>query len=75
MSESVACALEHTGGREVEGTVKFIRRIDRFFDSECNKPCQWKKEKKTINFQSPYTSSEDFRVKVCLLFFENDCFA
>lgn len=33
MSESVACALEHTGGKEVEETVKFIRMIDKFFDS------------------------------------------
>ena len=33
MSESVACALEHTGGKEVEETVKFIRMIDKFFDT------------------------------------------
>ena len=30
MSESVACAMEHTGGKEVEETVKFIRMIDNF---------------------------------------------
>ena len=33
MSESVACALEHTGGKEVEETVKFIRMTDIFFDT------------------------------------------
>jgi len=33
MSESLACALEHTGGKEVEETVKFIRMIDKFFDA------------------------------------------
>ena len=33
MSESVACALEHTDGKEVEETVQFIRMINKFFDS------------------------------------------
>ena len=33
MSESVACALEHTVGKEVEETVKFIRMTDIFFDT------------------------------------------
>ena len=29
MSESVGYALEHTGGKEVEETIKFIRMIDK----------------------------------------------
>ena len=32
LSESVANALERTGGNEVSETVKFVRNMDRFFD-------------------------------------------
>ena len=64
MSESVAYALEHSGGKEVEETVKFIRMIDKFFDS-LNVTNLVTGKKKRKSFQSPYISSDDFRVKVC----------
>ena len=63
MSESVACALEHTGGKEVEETVKFIRMIDKFFDT-LNVTNLVNGKKKRKSFKSPYTSSNDFRIKV-----------
>ena len=48
MSESVGYALEHTGGKEVEEIIKFIRMIDKFFDS-----LNTKNGKKRKSFQSP----------------------
>ena len=63
MSESVAYALEHTGGKELEETVKFIRMIDKFFDT-LNVTNLVNGKKKRKSFQSPYTSSNDFRIKV-----------
>ena len=64
MSESVACALEHTGGKEVEETVRFIRMVDKFFDC-LNVTNLVNGKRKRKSFQSPYTSSNDFRIKVC----------
>ena len=64
MSESVACALEHTGGKEVEETVRFIRMVNKFFDC-LNITNLVNGKKKQKSFQSPYTSNNDFQVKVC----------
>ena len=64
MSESVACGLEHTGGKEVKETVRFIRMVDKFFDA-LNVTNLINGKKKRKSFQSPYTSSNDFRIKVC----------
>ena len=65
MSESVACALEHTGGKEVEETFRFIRMIDKFLDT-LNVTNLVTGKMKRKSFQSPYTSGNDFRVKVCM---------
>ena len=51
MSESVGYALEHTGGKEVEEIIKFIRMIDKFFDSL--NVTNTKNGKKRKSFQSP----------------------
>ena len=63
MSESVANALESGGDNRTEETAKFIRMIDKFFDAlnVANLNTGWKERK---DFQSPYTSITDFRLKV-----------
>ena len=63
MSESVSHALEFTGDKDTEETAKFIRMIDKFFDTlnVSNLVCRKHKRK---SFQSPYISSKDFRLKV-----------
>ena len=63
MSESVANALEKTGGKEVEETVKFIRMMDKFFDA-LNVTNLVSGKQKRKSFQSPYVSGDDFRTKV-----------
>ena len=55
MSESVACALEHTGGKEVEETVRFIRMVDKFFDC-LNVTNLVNGKRKRKSFQSPYVT-------------------
>ena len=66
LSESVANALEKTGGKEVEGTGKFIRMMDRFFVT-LNVTNLIAGKHKRKSFQSPYVSGNDFRLKVCLI--------
>jgi len=67
MSESVAHALESGGDKRTEETVKFIRMVDRFFDAlnvaNLNPGRRHRKD-----FQSPYTSITDFRLKVFLMY-------
>lgn len=60
MSESVAKALESTEAKE---TAKFISMIDKFFDA-LNVTNLVSGKLKRKSFQSPYTSSDDFRLKV-----------
>lgn len=66
LSESVANALEITGGKEVEETVKFIRMMDKFFDT-LNVTNLVSGKQKRKPFQSPYVSRNDFRLKVCVV--------
>ena len=51
-------------------TVKFVQMMDRFFDclnvNSFNKGKRRRKE-----FQDPYRSGSDFRLKVCFLFLSN----
>jgi len=69
MSETVANALERTGGDEVAETIRFVRMIDHFFDSMnvTNFSSAIRKKKP---FQQPYRrriggdGTEDFRLKV-----------
>ena len=63
MSKSVSHALEFTGDKDTEETVKFIKMIDKFFDTlnVSNLVCEKQKRK---SFQSPYISNKDFRLKV-----------
>ena len=65
LSESVANALERTGGNEVSETVKFVRNMDRFFDclNVSNFTTGYHKRKV---YQNPYTSKNDFRLKVII---------
>ena len=60
LSESVANALEQTGGEEVSETVKFVRNMDKFFDclNVTNFTNGYHKRKV---FQNP---KNDFRLKV-----------
>ena len=66
MSETVAKALVDSGDKGAEETVKFIRMIDKFFDS-LNVTNLVNGKKKIKAFQSPYTSIKDFRLQVNLL--------
>ena len=62
-SKSVSVAIKTTGGQEAEGTSKFAEMMDKTFDClnvhnythgvHCCK-----------DFQKPYTSSDDTRLKV-----------
>ena len=61
MSESVSKALE--SNEETKETAKFISMIDKFFDALNVTNLVSGKQKKKL-FQSPYTSSDDFRLKV-----------
>ena len=63
LSEQVANALERTDRDEVSETVKFVRYMDKFFDSlnVTNFNAGYHKRK---CFQNPYTSKNDFRLKV-----------
>ena len=70
MSETVANALVDSGNKDAEETGKFIRMIDKFFDSlNVTNLVIGKKKRKA--FQSPYMSSNDFRLKVNLLWLLN----
>ena len=66
MSETVANALVDSGDKGAEETIKFIRMMDKFFDS-LNVTNLVNGKKKIKPFQSPYTSSNDFRLQVSLL--------
>ena len=66
MSETVANALVDSGDKGAEETAKFIRMIDKFFDSLNVTNLVTGKKKRKV-FQSPYISSNDFRLQVNLL--------
>ena len=67
LSETVANALEHTKGNEVEETVKFVRMVDKFFDClNVNSFTQGKHKRKP--FQDSYRYKDDFRIKVHMYF-------
>ena len=67
LSESVAKALELTGGEEVTETVKFIKMMDHFFDClNVNNFHTGKQKRKQL--QDPYRSGDDFRLKVIFIF-------
>ena len=70
MSESVANALVNSGNKDAEETAKFIRMIDKFFDS-LNVVNLVIGKKKRKAFQSPYMSSNDFRLQVHILWLLN----
>ena len=57
--------VEQTGGDEVSETVKFVRNMDRFFDclNVSNFTTGYHKRKV---YQNPYTSKNDFRLKVII---------
>ena len=67
LSESVAKALELTGGEEVTETVKFIKMMDHFFDSLNVNNFHTGKQKRK-QFQDPYRSGDDFHLKVIFIF-------
>ena len=66
LSESVAKALELTGGEEVTKTVKFIKMMDHFDCLNVNNFHMGKQKRK--QFQDPYRSGDDFRLKVIFIF-------
>lgn len=63
LSERVALALEQTERDDVSETVKFVRYMDKFFDSLNVTNFNAGIHKKKL-FQEPYTSKDDFRLKV-----------
>ena len=67
LSESVAKALELTGGEEVTETVKFVKMLDHFFDCLNVNNFHTGKQKRK-QFQDPYRSGDDFRLKVIFIF-------
>ena len=63
LNETLAEALQMTGGEEASETVRFILLMDRFFDClNVNNFHSGKCKRKP--FQDPYTSCNDFRLKV-----------
>ena len=63
LSNSVAKALELTGGPDVEKTAEFASMFDKVFD--CLNVSNFEAGKRSRNsFKSPYYSAEDFRLKV-----------
>lgn len=66
LSESVGKALEQTRGNEVSETVKFVLNMDKFFDClNVNDYTTGHFKKK--DYRNPYTSTDDFRLKVDLI--------
>jgi len=67
LSETVASSLEENYGEEVQETVKFIRMMDKFFDclNVSNAVTGFHSLK---SFKDPYTSQNDFRLKVQYVF-------
>ena len=63
LSETVSKALESTGGDEASETAKFVKMIDQFFDC-LNVTNLTNGKHKRKSFQDPYTSADDFRLKV-----------
>ena len=64
LSESVAQALQLTGGDEAAEMARFISLVDKFFDS-MNVTSLTKGKIKRKVFQNPYRTGKDFRLKVC----------
>ena len=66
LSEQVAHALDRTSRDDVSETVKFVRYMDKFFDclNVTNFNTGYHKRK---CFQNPYTSKNDFRLKVHIM--------
>ena len=63
LSESVSQALTLYGGDEAKETAKFTLMFDKFFDClNVSNYTDGKHHRKP--FQSPYRSSDDFRIKV-----------
>lgn len=62
MSETVSNALTSTKDKNLEETAKFIQMTDKFFDS-LNVTALGNGKAKRKSFQSPYTNSNDFRLK------------
>ena len=65
MSESVYKALISANDKNVEETAKFILMIEKFFDA-LNVTNLNNGQHNIKSFQSPYTSGDDFRLKVCM---------
>ena len=66
LSETVSKALKTTGGEEAEGTAKFTEMMDKFFD--CLNVHNYRHGiESRKNFQKPYTSSDDTRLKVNII--------
>ena len=64
LSETVANGLQMVLGEEASETVRFIRMMDKFFDSlNVNNFTTGKRRRKV--FQDPYRGPGDFRLKVC----------
>ena len=64
LSESVSQALHLTGGDEASETAHFIGLMDKFFDA-LNVHNFSHGARALKPFQMPYTSTTDFRLKVC----------
>ena len=65
VSESVAKAMELTGGPAAEETVKFVLLFDRFFDTFNVNSYNEGRHKRKV-FRQPFRSADDFRLKVII---------
>jgi hypothetical protein len=63
LSESVSCALAHTGGDKTSETQKFTSMFDKFFDM-LNVGSFTRGMKQRKRFQYPYRHVDDFRLDV-----------
>lgn len=77
ISTTVANALESFYGQEVQGTVKFIRMFDKFFDCLNSRSLTEADRNRKPNM-APYKSPHDQRLKVLIVtiievqYFSND---
>ena len=72
LSERVALALEQTKRDDVSETIKFVQFMEKFFDSLNVTNFNNGIHKKKL-FQEPYTSKDDFRLKVWNLVIPISC--
>ncbi len=73
MSESVSKALELTGGNEASETARFVHIMDQFFDA-LNVHNYTHGIHARKQFQMPYVSAKDKRLKVHIGNYEADSY-